>query len=67
MVCRCGHSLVPVAKPGCARQKLPGNLGCFVWLFAVNLVWAELLALLMYALSLKHPEAQHDGLTCSFS
>jgi hypothetical protein len=43
MVCSCGHTLV---KTNAARPAgpLPGDLGCFVWLFAVHALISLLIA-----------------------
>ena len=44
MVCRCGHSFTARSEPLRPGGRLPGDLGCFIWLFVANAVWAGLLA-----------------------
>lgn len=49
MVCQCGHSYVGRPAPALPGGKLPGDLGCFVWMFLANALWAALLAALCFA------------------
>lgn len=48
MVCRCGHSFTARAEPLRPGGRLPGDLGCFIWLFVVNALWAGVLAALCF-------------------
>lgn len=51
MVCQCGHSFVARKEAVNLGARLPGDLGCFVGLFAANAVWALLLAALCFSTS----------------